>query len=149
MKIFLAGAVSSAQNGQLEKYNIYKSNLSKIFKNSQLITPDDIWEYRSKCEKNKTQLSSKEIDNMMVNYDLEKVKESDLIVCDLSELSTGMGLELGVAHENHKKVVFFYETGAHISSMIIGAFPDSLFVEYASVSDLRDKLLIELKNVKY
>ena len=149
MKIFLAGAVSSAQNGQLEKYNIYKDNLAKIFRNALLITPNDIWEYRNNCIHNNSQLSQREIDNMMVNYDLEKVRESDLIVCDLSELSTGMGLELGVAHENHKKVVFFYETGAHISSMIIGAFSDSLFVEYASVSDLRDKLLIELKNVKY
>ena len=146
MKIFLAGAVSSANKEQIEKYEIYKQCITKTFNELSLITPDDIWDYRSKCIKKNPKADKNEIDAIMVSYDLKQVEESDLIICDLSELSTGMGIELGVAYKKQKKVVFFYKKGSHISNMITGAFSGSIFFEYNNNAELEKKLDCELKN---
>ena len=139
MKIFIMGAVSSADERQLEKYNLYRKVLSKF---ADLTTPDDIWEYRQKSEKAFPNKAKEEIDEIMVEYDLGCVRKSDLLVCDLSMQSTGVGVELGVAHEKKISAIFFYEKGAHISNMIKGAFPQSDFVEYDNLADLNDKLIL-------
>ena len=144
MKIFLAGAVSSATEDQLKKYEVYRANLEKF---GELTFPDKIWEYRQKCINeypNKTKL---EIDKMMTDYDLNLVRKCDLMVCDISQVSTGLGIELGVALENKKKMIFFYEEGSYISNMITGSFRDSLFVEYNTTEDLKEKLVDSLKNI--
>ena len=146
MKVFLAGAVSSAKESQLKKYYIYQKCLNEFFKDICLTTPDDICEYRDECIKNNPNFQKIQIDEVMVKYDLQKVRESDLIVCDLSELSTGMGLELGVAHECNKKVIFFYDKNSHVSNMLNGAFVNSKFIEYENVKDLEEKLKQNLEN---
>ncbi len=147
MKIFVAGAVSSAKKEQLEKYNIYKKILEETFEDLILTTPDDIWDYRNKCIDENPNFEKISIDKLMVDYDLKQVKESDLIICDISEISTGMGIELGIAHENNKKILFFYEKGSYISNMISGSFKDAHFIEYANTDELVGKLKFELKNL--
>ena len=141
MKIFLAGAVSCANEQQLEKYTIYKNALMNEIENVKLITPDDIWAYRQKCEKENLDFDKIKIDELMVEYDLMCVRESDLIICDLSELSTGMGIVLGVAHENKKPIIFLYKKGSYISNMITGAFPDAHFIIYSTHEDLKRNII--------
>lgn len=147
MKIFLAGAVSFAKKEQLEKYNVYKSVLMNQIKDIVLVTPDDIWNYRKHCETHNFDLKKIQIDNLMVQYDLSEVKSCDLIVCDLSEISTGMGLELGVALENNKKILFLYKKNSYVSNMITGAFMNSCFIEYSDIKELEKKLKTEIKNI--
>jgi hypothetical protein len=137
MQIFLAGAVSVANDKQLNKYNVYKDILEKYGK---LTVPDDIWAYRENCIKMNPNASKLEIDRMMVEYDLSRVKNSDLVVCDLSMQSTGMGLELGVVYENKNKIIFCYEKGSYISNMITGAFSGYSFIEYLDLIDLKNQL---------
>ena len=144
MKIFLAGAVSTATDEQLKKYEVYKLVLEQF---GELTYPDKIWEFRQKCidefpEKNKI-----EIDKLMTDYDLNLVRECNLMVCDISQISTGLGIELGVVLENKKKVIFFYEKGSYVSNMITGSFSDSFFIEYDSVENLKTKLKDEVKNL--
>ena len=146
MKIFLAGAVSTAKEKQLAKYEAYKNILISQIENLILTTPDDIWDYRNECENQNPDFQKIQIDEMMVKFDLAKVRESDLIVCDLSELSTGMGLELGVAHEGNQKIMFFYEKGSYISNMITGAFPSASFIQYDNMTELKNKLKSEIEN---
>lgn len=83
----------------------------------------------------------------MVQYDLSEVRSSDLIICDLSEISTGMGLELGVAHEISKKILFLYKKNSYVSNMITGAFMNSCFIEYRDIKELEKKLETEIKNI--
>ena len=137
MKIFLAGAVSSASDDQLKKYNVYKEILENF---GEVTFPDKIWEYRQKCIDENPNKSKIEIDNMMTDYDLQLVRDCDVLVGDISQLSTGLGIELGVALENKKNVIFFYEKGAYVSNMITGSFSKSLFIEYENVEDLKQKL---------
>lgn len=143
MKIFLGGAVSVATQEQLEKYNIYKEVLTTF---GELTVPDDIWAYRQKCTHENPEKTKMQIDKMMVDYDLNLARNTDLMICDISQQSTGLGLELGVVHENSKKIIFFYEKGAYISNMLTGAFFDADFVEYESTKELRQKLKFVMEN---
>ena len=140
MNIFLAGAVSVADKAQLNKYSTYIDILKKL-KGVQMLTyPDVIWEYRENCineHKDKTKL---EIDHMMTDFDLQRVKQSDVMVCDISMQSIGLGIELGVASMYDKKMIFCYQKGSYVSSMITGTFCDAVYIEYENLQDLKNKL---------
>ena len=47
MKVFIAGAVTAANENQLKKYNVYKKILMNVFGEISLTTPDDIWDFRN------------------------------------------------------------------------------------------------------
>lgn len=146
MKIFLGGAVSVASHKQLEKYNAYKEILSGF---GELTVPDDIWDYRQKCIDESPNEKKIEIDKKMVEYDLNLVKNTELMVCDISEQSTGLGIELGIAKENKIDVIFCYQKGSYVSNMLTGAFFDKVFIEYENIEDLKEKLLKSLsENLK-
>ena len=144
MKIFLAGAVSSASENQLQKYNVYKAVLESF---GDLTFPDKIWEFRQKCIDENPEKTKIEIDKLMTDYDLNLVRESDIIVCDISQVSTGLGIELGVALEHKKKIIFFYEKGSYISNMITGSFSKCSFFEYEDIEVLKQKLSKTLNDI--
>jgi nucleoside 2-deoxyribosyltransferase len=145
MKLFLAGAVSTATENQLEKYNTYKGILETF---GELTYPDKIWEYREKCISNFPEKNKLEIDKLMVDFDLDLVRNCDIMVCDISQISTGLGIELGVALEHNKKIVFFYETGSYVSNMITGAFSEAEFIEYQNIESLKQSLLAVMNKLK-
>lgn len=148
MKIFLAGAVSFAPDKHVDKFKIYEQIINEFFPNAELTTPDIIWEYRDKCIAEHPDFSVPQINNLMTDYDLQKVKECDIMICDTSVQSTGFGLELGVALENKIKVAFFYEKGAKVSNMLTGAFLGSTFIEYNKIDDIEKPLRQLLTNLK-
>ena len=84
----------------------------------------------------------------MVDYDLDLVRNCDIMVCDISQISTGLGIELGVALEHNKKIVFFYETGSYVSNMIKGAFSKAEFIEYQNIESLKQSLLAVMNKLK-
>ena len=145
MKLFLAGAVSTATESQLEKYNTYKTILEEF---GTLTFPDKIWEYREKCIREFPEKSKLEIDKLMVDFDLDLVRNCDVMICDISQISTGLGIELGTILEQNKKIVFFYETGSYVSNMVTGDFSDSEFIEYQNIEDLKQSLLAVMNNLK-
>ena len=140
MKIFLAGAVTGTTEKQLGKYSVYQGELKKLFPKMELTTPDVIWEYRQKVIKKYPEYTKIQVDEAMVKFDLKRVRDSDYIVCDLSSLSTGLGIELGVAVENKKKIVFFFEKDSKVSNMITGAFPKATFIEYKNTKELIQRI---------
>ena len=140
MKIFLAGAVSFAYESQIQKYEIFEKVLKKKFRKSEIITPKNICQFREAFKNEHKRTKEIVLNQKMVDFDLEHIKTSDLVVCDLSELSTGLGLELGVVLESKKNIIFFFEKGSYISNMIFGAFPNAKFVMYDNLTDLKTKL---------
>lgn len=77
---------------------------------------------------------------MMTDFDLQRVKQSDVMVCDISMQSIGLGIELGVASIYDKKMIFCYQKGSYVSSMITGTFCDAVYIEYENLQDLKNKL---------
>ena len=148
MKIFLAGSVSTASNEQLSKYEIYKKAILSNYPKATVVTPSDIYDYRNICIKTNPTLNKSQIDKLMVDFDLKQVKESQLVVCDISEQSCGMGLELGICKENNIKIIFCFEKGSYVSNMIYGAFDNSVFIEYENLDELEIKLTCALCNEK-
>ncbi len=147
MKIFVIGAVSAVKESQLEKYKLYKRILTQNIKDLVLISPEEIWQIREAYDINNPGIRKINLDEKMVKFDLDQVRDSDLIICDLSELSTGMGIELGVAVEHNKRVMFFYEKGSYVSNMVTGSFPYSKFIEYEDEKDLERVLKKEISQL--
>lgn len=145
MKLFLAGAVSTATEDQIKKYGVYKTVLEGF---GELTYPDKIWEFRQKCIDENPEKSKLKIDKMMTDFDLNLVRECDVMICDISQISTGLGIELGVALEHKKQIVFFYEKGSYVSNMITGSFNESLFVEYENEEILKNQLSEIIKTLK-
>lgn len=140
MKVFLAGAVSFAPNEHVNKFKIYEKTIKDVIPDCNLTTPDIIWQFRDDCIKKHPDFSIPQINNLMTDFDLQKVKECDIMICDTSVQSTGFGLELGVALENKIKVVFFYEKGSKVSNMLTGAFLGADFIEYEKINDIEKSL---------
>ena len=51
---------------------------------------------------------------------LEKVTNADIIIADMSNASTGAGIELGISFLQSKKIYVFANTNAKISSLVYG-----------------------------
>ena len=57
----------------------------------------------------------------------ESVKQSDVIIADMSEVSTGAGIELGMAHLLGKQIYVFANAQSKVSSLIYGLTKDVKF----------------------
>lgn len=70
------------------------------------------------------------------------IKESDLILAEVSYPSTGQGIELGWADANGIRIICFYKVGSSPSSAI--KLISSSSFEYASLDEMLNKLTAEL-----
>ncbi len=62
------------------------------------------------------------------------IMSSDLVIAEVSFPSTGQGIELGWANDNHVPVVCIYKSGAKISGAL--RFITDNFVVYADTDDM-------------
>lgn len=134
--IFIMGAFFDTNQSDLDAYPLVKQAFINKFKNIKLIEPIDIENYQKnylKKNPNKTFLNSI---TAMVNYDLEIVKKADLLFVNLSNKSFGVGMELGIAKEYNKKVIFVAKENTQISNMVIGGFPQSEINYYNNNEEL-------------
>lgn len=145
MQFFILGAVTGASEYHLSKFNIYQKTIKNVFSNSKIIDYRDILDYKKEIS---LDFSSFEINKKMANFDLEQVKNSDILIADISSLSTGLGIELGIALTYKKKIIFCFEKNTNVSTMITGTFYNSSFIEYEDLKDLENKLTEELVEMK-
>lgn len=68
----------------------------------------------------------------------DSVKQSDVIIADMSEVSTGAGIELGMAHTLGKEIYVFASVGNKVSALIYGLTNNIYF--YNSETELFDLL---------
>lgn len=145
MQIFILGAVTGASEYHLTKFNAYQKTIKSLFPKAKIIDYRDILDYKKEIS---LDFSDFEINKKMANFDLEQVKNSDILIADISSLSTGLGIELGIALTYKKKIIFCYEKNSKISTMITGTFYNSPFIEYEDIKDLENQLSKELKQWK-
>lgn len=77
-------------------------------------------------------------DNNKVINTKKIIKESDLIIAEVSEASTGQGIELGFADCFNRKILCIFESGTKISSAL--KFITNNFIEYNNSKDMIDKI---------
>ncbi len=76
------------------------------------------------------------------NKNLEVIKNSKLIIAEVSNPSIGTGIELGVALQHNKPIICLAKTGADITSMVLGPVNLGMIemVRYENESEALNKL---------
>ena len=137
--IFLAGAYTGIDKNKLSIYAELKQFILGIDKNFNVVNVDDVDNYKKDYQVNHPNSSFKDVEIAMVKYDIDFVKNCDLIIANLTNKSIGVGIELGIAFELNKNVLFVAESGSTISNMVLGCFQNNEIHFY--------KDLVELKNI--
>ena len=112
MKIYFAGSISGGRDNQsiyLEIINYLKTKgkvLTEHIANSNLSSYGEI------------NLTREEI----YTRDVAWIKESDVLIAEVTQVSLGVGYELGLAESLNKKIICLYreKEGKRLSAMISG-----------------------------
>jgi nucleoside 2-deoxyribosyltransferase len=133
MKIYFAGSIRGGRDDQ----EIYFSIIKKIGDFGEVLT-----EHIGKKEltnNGETTLSDKEIFERDMNW----IKESDIVIAEVTVPSLGVGYELGQAESMNKKIICLYREieNKRLSAMISGNQYMKIF-KYATLEDV-DKILSE------
>ncbi len=138
MKIYLAGSIRGGQ----EKIKDYKKIYEELIKYGEVLTPHvaDL-EKLDKIE----ELGIEKIYSIHAQW----LKESDLVVADVSIHSTGVGYELGLAESLKKRVICLYDKKSEKanSAMIAGDKYFEMF-EYNTIEEAIEFLNKELSKNK-
>jgi len=78
-------------------------------------------------------------DEYIYERDMSWLKESDLVIAEVTTPSLGVGYEIRYAVETKKPVLALYheEAGNNLSAMISGC-PDIKLIKYKQIEDLKD-----------
>lgn len=112
MKIYFAGSIRGGRDDK----DIYRQMIEVLSKYGTVLTEHiGNSDLDLSGEKNKT-------DEFIYNRDMDWVKESDVIIAEVSTPSLGVGYELGSAEAMGKNIVCLYreQEGKRLSAMIAG-----------------------------
>jgi len=137
MKIYFAGSISGGRNDQsiyLQIINFLKTKgnvLTEHIANSNL---------SSYGEQN---ITVEEIYTRDVNW----IRESDVLIAEVTQISLGVGYELGFAESLGKKIICLYreQEGRRLSAMISGNknFKVIIYKEFDEIKEKLNKLMNE------
>ena len=139
--IFLMGAYFTTKKEDVDLYPIIAEFIKNNLKDVIVTQPIDIENFRENFIKENPKATLQQINQTMVSYDLDLIRKADLLIVDLTNKSTGVGIELGVAKENNKNVVFFAKNDSKISNMVYGAFSKTPVFFYENLEELKEFLL--------
>ncbi len=91
-------------------------------------------------ETNKENLDSPDITPAEIFHkDYYAVKQSDLVVLECTNPSTGNGMEIMLAHEKQIPIIVLVREDQQVSRMLLGT-PEITVVKYKDLADLKQKL---------
>ncbi|MFW5991451.1 MAG: nucleoside 2-deoxyribosyltransferase [Candidatus Nanoarchaeia archaeon] len=79
--------------------------------------------------------------------DYEQLKNSNLMIAEISEPSIGVGIELGLSYSLGIKRILLLEKGKKLTKIARG-MPETKIIEYENVDELTEKLSFVLQNSK-
>ena len=142
--IFVAGAYFATDKNDTDIYPFITKVLKEKYPNLKSVMPTDIDEYRENYIKENPNAPTHQINKAMVNFDIKQVKTAKMIIADVSNKSTGLGIELGSILDANKHLFFVAREGCQISNMVYGAFPHVKINYYKNRDDLKNILLTKL-----
>jgi nucleoside 2-deoxyribosyltransferase len=127
MKIYFSGSIRGGRE-HAEWYDFIVKSLSNYGKvNSEFVADKDLTSYGN------INLS----DEQIYQRDIDLIKESEIVIADVTVPSLGVGYELAYAEKLNKKIFCLYHhvEGKRISAMIAG---DSNFIvlPYSNIEDI-------------
>ncbi len=75
-----------------------------------------------------------------------KIEESDIIIAEMSEVSTGQGMEIGYAITLNKPIIVIAKKNSKISGLIKGCPVLKSIIYYTNITDVKKDLQKFLKN---
>lgn len=81
--------------------------------------------------------------NEIYERDIKWIKQSDIVIAEVTNPSLGVGYEIAYAEKLGKKIICLCEKDANLSAMISGN-PNLDVILYLTVDELKDKLLNRL-----
>lgn len=78
--------------------------------------------------------------------DINVVKESDILLAEISKPSHGVGMEIMQAYISNKKIILVAKEDSNISFLVRG-IPNAILLEYRDYKDLEEKLRKILKEM--
>ncbi|OGG04341.1 hypothetical protein A2Z33_03495 [Candidatus Gottesmanbacteria bacterium RBG_16_52_11] len=86
--------------------------------------------------------------DVVYETDLQELGKSDLMIAYVGEPTTGTGQEIEYAKEHDIPVYLLYESGKHVTRMVLGS-PNVLgTIEFTGIEDALGKLDILLREIK-
>lgn len=73
------------------------------------------------------------------NRDYNHLKNSQILIAEVSERSHGVGIEIGLSYNLNLRRILLIEEGQSVSKLALG-IPDTTLIEYGSVDQLKNKL---------
>ena len=139
--IFVAGAYFTTDKESTDIYPYIANILKERYPSFNVIIPTKIEEYRHNYITQHPKATPSQINRAMVSYDLALVKQSKMLIVDVSNKSTGLGIELGSIMGDNKKLVFIAKNGSKISNMVLGAFDNHPINYYSNLEELKNIIL--------
>ena len=139
LDIFIGGSFTGQGKETLDIYRHIKFKINKIINNANIINPDDIDLFRENYKKLNPNCTDFELDKAMVDFDLQFVKNCDIVIFDVTNRSIGVGMELGMLYNEEKPLLLIAKRGAIISNMVLGAFRQG--IKYYDNLDELDNIL--------
>jgi len=135
MYVYVLGAVTGGMDDAKELFRVYKEQLGSFaelndggsFSEDIEGTPIETMQFKG----SKDELFTRAV---------QSVEQAELIVADMSQISTGAGIELGMAYMMKKKIVVFAKRGSRVSGVIAGMIGEQNIVWYKDYEDLAEKI---------
>lgn len=125
MKCYVLGAVTGSSEDSEKIFGTYKKALKDRI--SVIGTPIETAKFKGSAEERFKRAE-------------KSIKEADVIIADVSQASTGAGIELGLAHILGKQIICFAKAGSKVSGLVLGMVGSENIIYYSSVKDLTNLL---------
>ena len=135
MKIYFGGSITGGRDDK----DIYFQMISLLKTYGDVLTEHI-------GDKNLSMMGEKQSAKDIYDRDMEWLRESDVVVAEVSTPSLGVGFEIAKANEWGKKIICLYrpQEGKKLSAIISGCDGVKVF-EYKEISDLKSIFDLNLK----
>ena len=127
MKCYILGAVTGSADNAKEIFETYKEVLKD--KITVCGTPLETAKFEGTAEERFIRAE-------------KAIREVDLIIADMSAVSTGAGIEMGMAFILNKKIIVFAKEGSNVSKLVTGMVGKENMIYYKDSIDLARKIQI-------
>jgi 2'-deoxynucleoside 5'-phosphate N-hydrolase len=138
MKIYFTGSI----RGGLNDREIYLEFIDFLKKNNHVVLTEHIFDIGSSLGDNK-EITSEYI----YERDIEWIKESDIVVAEVTQPSLSVGYEIAFAESLNKKIICLYreQENKRLSAMIEGN-KNIVVIRYNDFKEIKEKLLKKIND---
>jgi len=131
IKIYFAGSITGGRNDQEIYFELIDHLKTKGSVLTEHLANSNLSSY------GETHISLEEIYTRDVNW----IKESDIVIAEVTQVSLGVGYELGYAESLGKKMYCFYreKEGTRLSAMLSGN-PRIKVIKYKNISEAKEEI---------